>query len=262
LTENLSDAWEVVTAGYLSRELLSAPVQAKSLLVFVLAVLLVAVLRRRVGPLLGELKRRRGWVLLLWAVVYLGFMVAVRSLVEIDRLGSRLLLPGLVPLVLLFGAYVVRGLGLRQMHAWALAMMLLAGSIAWQSMDLLTFPQASLNGRVAASDRLRWISEHTGPDDLIIGDSAFDVPLYCGPRHVWCYIPLADPAYHLNHEDVQTFIDAHRHDFRRAYIVLRKAAPVDAWAKAQWRQYYGEYFTELVYSGTGLALSDAFVFEL
>ncbi|MCC6145609.1 MAG: glycosyltransferase family 39 protein [Candidatus Hydrogenedentes bacterium] len=258
----VSDVFETVAAGYVPRDVLSVPVQVKMLTVLVLTVLLVAVLRRRMVPLFGETVNRGGWILAAMAFGYTSYIVAIRMLVEFDRLGPRLLLPALVPVVCLLGAFLVRGLGLRDASAFLLAMLLLSCGALWQGAALWSMPEQTLKQRISDSERLRWIVDNTGTEDLIIGDSAFDIPLYCGPRHVWCYVPVPDPAHFLGEADVKTFLGKHQGAFRHAYLVIRKAAPAEPWVRSQWQTYYGPYLTERVYSGEGIELADAFIFPL
>lgn len=203
--------------------------------------------RRRLRPLAEAMIAGKRWMLPAWTLGYLSFLVVYRTVQHTDPIGPRLMVPALVTGVMLVVAWSVAALGIKPTVARYIALALAALACVHEVGAVIATPPTTLASRRDASARLRWIAENTDENDLIIGDSTMDIPLYCGFRHTVCFMPWQVEARHPRYEVLRDFLKRRGADFRRVFIVIRAGLPDDAGAEAQWQRYFGPFITDLIY---------------
>ena len=247
LFNNLHYALDVLLRQYLPLDLFERDIQARFLIAACVLTLGVAFLRKRLGHLKNALLFQKRWMLPLWGIGYTLFLVLYRSVVHTDPIDVRLLSPVLVALIPFAVALVVSGLGPHRILWRSSAVLLLSMAFVMQCVQLYGQTPETITGRRDASARLSWIAENTTPDDLIIGDSTMDIPLYCGFRRSLCFIPGEHEDVHPEFETIKDFLLHHRDRFEHVYLIVRSGFPDEEGFEAQWKAYTGPFITDLVY---------------
>jgi len=220
-------------------------------------------LRRRTGQfgLARLLRPGARWLLLAWSGVYLVFLVAGSSILRLDPINPRLVLPASVPLAIPVVALAVQALGTGLRGARAFFLVLIAIGCVWEAGTLMLRPAVGAEKEIHASARLRWIA--AADDDLILGDDTMDVPFYFH-RPAVSFSPY--PWHHPVYEDVLAFVCRERGEGGEAYLVLRNRSGTEA----TWRGNFGPFIADLAsgragsYPGIALvdSLDDARVFRI
>jgi 4-amino-4-deoxy-L-arabinose transferase-like glycosyltransferase len=260
-----------------------------TLFALVLALVLLVLLRRRAGSR-QELARLflpggRGLVVL-WPLAYCVALAAVRSFVQFDTIGLRLLSPALVFALVLGGAVMAGALApsARLLRVALLALAL--GGAAVGTLRLSHTPPVTPEERIARSARLAWVRDHVRPGDLVVGDDAVDLPLWFrgadgAPLRVACLSP-APYMSPLTEADLFAFARRHARSPGAAaldsggppgaarsgavYLVLRRREA----GEAEWRALFGPFIADLA-TGRAAAhprivvvatLADALVFRI
>lgn len=244
---NLHYALDVMFRQYLPTGLLERETQARLLIAACVLTLGVAFLRKRLGRLKNALLLQKRWILPLWGIGYALFLVLYRSVVHTDWIDVRLLSPALVALIPFVVALVVSGLGPHRILWRSSAVLLLSMAFVLECVHLYGLTPETISGRREASARLAWIAENTTPDDLIIGDSTMDIPLYCGFRRSLCFIPGEHEDLHPEFEVIQNFLMHHQQRFQQVYLIVRSGFPDEEGFEAQWKAYTGPFITDLIY---------------
>ncbi len=246
LLENLRLAFETVSQLYLPYERFSMGFQWRLLLCLCLVVIAAAVLRRRVPALIEAFKGRPQAVLTAWFLGYTAFLLVYRSLYKTDPVGPRLLLPALVPLLVVGTGAIARVLSGYRYLPIAAGLLMLAGAFAGECHTWRSLSAKSLDAALEESERLRWIRDKTTEQDLIVGDSTMDIPMYCGFRHSIAVFPEASPEQHLAYADLEAF--AARHDGRLGsiYLVFRGGETAGQIFADVFRSHFGPFVGDLM----------------
>ncbi len=203
--------------------------------------------RRRIRPLAEAMIAGKRWLLPAWTFGYLAFLVLYRTVQHTDPIGPRLLVPALVTGVMLAAAWSIAALGIKPLVTRYAALALAVLACVHEAGMAIATPPTTLAARRDASARLRWITDNTGENDLIIGDSTMEIPLYCGFRRTVCFMPWLVEERHPRYEVLRDFLKRRGGDFRRVFIVIRAGLPDDPGAEAQWQRYFGPFITDLIY---------------
>lgn len=238
------------------------------------AILLVALSAAGLGALMGgrvSLLAARGWLrergrvlLLLWAGSYLGVLALQRWLYHFDDIGSRLVAPAGLVLVIVIGAACRRHL--ERVHPClpaVVAGVVIALAFAREGRLLVTAPPIDHMQALTRSERLQWLSRHTTERDLIIGDDAMYVPFYLR-RYAVSFSPYPY-SRHPERDQLLALVNDRTARFERHFLVLRDRFQ----HRDEWERAYGTFIADLM-SGhlTGgtfrlrARLRDATVFEI
>lgn len=270
LLQNMADTWAATAQAWLPPAYL-APGNQVRLLVCILAVLAgIAIIRQRGNLLRDALVRGPRMLPLLWAAGYLLFLVVYRSRYEMDPIGPRLVLPGLAPLVPAAAACVAAVLSPKGRGLRAAAVALVVFACVREVLFIHGTPAAPPTAYAAASERMHWVCTQTTPDDLIIGDRIYDIPLFCGQRQGLCFFPDTAPAHHVTPERLHAFLKPRRGKFERCFIVLNRVTYDEPAFEPEWRRLCGDFVAGLVYGKAGewpeitetARLRDGYVFEV
>ncbi|MFP4499807.1 MAG: hypothetical protein ACLFTT_02300 [Candidatus Hydrogenedentota bacterium] len=270
LLTNLHDLYRATVAGYLPPGYLSPENQAR--LLFSVAVVLIGaiILRRRWGVVHDVLRQGARALLPAWALGYLIFLLIYRTRFDIDIIGPRLVLPGLVFLIPIGTAVLVTVLSPRGMGVRGMALVLIALAFLREASEIRSTPPQRIEATIAASERLQWVCDNTTPDDLIIGDRIYDLPLFCGRRQGLCFFPDTDSKYHLRAGILQRFLRDRVGKFDQCYLVIGRVTYDEPGFEKQWRALCGGFVTDLIYGRAEtwpgirevVRLDDAYVFEV
>ncbi len=266
--ENCRHAAHTLFGHYLPLETVSSETQG--MLAVVAAALIVSVILfgKRWAALRCAFRQRGFRLLSLWCLLYMVFLIAHRSMYEADPLGVRLLAPATIPLALLAAVLLRSVSGGKETFWCAIGLLLAVAAIGREGVVAARSTPQTMPGRLESSERLQWICANTTEEDLIIGDATMDIPLVCGFRQTLCFMPWDIEARHFQYDDLLCFLRKNRHRYRNVFIIIRAGLPPEPVFEAQWRAYFGDFVTDLVYGRIGACpeishcetLEDAFVF--
>ncbi len=151
-----------------------------------------------------------------------------------------------------------------------IALVLIALAFLREASEIRSTPPQRIEATISASERLQWVCDNTTPDDLIIGDRIYDLPLFCGRRQGLCFFPDTDPKHHLRAGILQRFLRDRVGKFDQCYLVIGRVTYDDANFEKQWRALCGGFLTDLIYGRAEtwpgirevVRLDDAYVFEV
>lgn len=239
LPRNLADAARELAGHYLANR---AGALQLALAVLIGLALAAAAARGRRRAIVGAVAGRRA-LLPLWAAAYVAALVIQRSLAHFDPIGPRLIAPAWASLVVLGPALLLAAAPrLRRPPHLALAICAAAAlAAAARELPVALGPPAEHGPPLASSERLRWVAEHTGPGDLIVGDDAVDLPFYLGrPAAVsFSAYPL---TRHATYAGLRALAAARCDEYAHIYLVLR------LWpgqARAERERAFGTFIADL-----------------
>lgn len=157
------------------------------------------------------------WITI-WAVAYLAFINAVRSVTWFDDLTHRLTLPAGVALVIVVAAFAGSAVRKNSAVIITVSVLLLASALTREVRFLATHAPASRN--IPWTPRLTWVANRTTSRDLIIGDYTMDLPFYFVGRRTITFehYPYTNkPTY----EGLNAYIHRHCREYDHAYLIVR-----------------------------------------
>ena len=156
--------------------------------------------RRLISGLKSILIDDGRYLLPMFAAGYLCFLVIQRTRVHFDWINWRLVLPAGAVLGLIFAAALSHCLRISNKHRSILFSILLVALLVQQGSVAVRRPRFSPSVEISGSERLRWINDNTGPEDLIIGIDTVDVSFYLNrPSYSISAFPYCD---YLTYDEV------------------------------------------------------------
>ncbi len=197
-----------------------------------IAALWTAYLQLRKGTklrhILSEfLSRRRGYLLILWAVIYAVLLVRSEVSYAIDPISERLLLPASIVLVMAMAGVIAQVIGSKTwITCLAAVLMVICALPAEVSMARMLL--RSKAAPVYAFDPTRsplhqWISGNVTWEDLLIAEDGFSLPLYMGPVNTLSFETRLLNAKPLRYEELIAYLEKHPKDRGRVYLAVRTA---------------------------------------
>ena len=234
------------------------------LLVLILGITLV-VRRKTLTTLRAVLVDRQRYVLALWSLSYLAALIWQRSLLNFDWISPRLIAPAGIVMVVIWAALLAAALPVstKMLASSALAVVtVLIGLAGWRAAQTQAVP---LEQQIASSERLAWIAQNTTGHDLIVGDSAVDIPYYLGRTAAVSFssYPYTDyPEY----SRLMAFANRQCAEYEHIYLIIRTHYD----REEAWQRAYGPFVTDLMSGRTSAypdvklvqRLSSAHIFEL
>jgi hypothetical protein len=267
LLTNLGDAFYATFGNYFWKG--SERTQATLALAVAAFSVLVLALQRRIGELVVVFVRERRYLLVLWFLMYSGFVIYQRTVQHFSAIGTRLMLPGGVMLILLGVALVVKVVEPTVRNTYAFYAILTAAILVACVREIrvaLSQPPVNLDQQIAQSDRLTWVAQHTRDSDLVIGDNTMDIPFYFA-GHAAVSFSGYPFTIHLTYAALRDFAMHNCNRYQHMYLILRC---YDNWNYDDQIYHYGQFITDArlgnitKYPGIlGVALlKDASVFEI
>ena len=250
LLDNVKHTLISVFQVWLSPDMAGPNLQLRLLLAALTVCVGVGFLARRGALLRMRFFRFAPLLLLGWAVFYLAFLVAYRTLNEFDPIGPRLVLPAVVVLIPLIAGAVTVLAGRRPVMLRVVAVVLVMLAVGREARSLWEEPTEGYQAYVAASERLQWVRANTTPEDALVGDRNFDLPLFCGVRNGLCFFPSEDPKHHLTTEVLRAYFAPRVGKFNRAYIVLSEVYRGEPVFEDEWRRACGDLVADMVFGKT------------
>ncbi len=247
LLENLSYAISAILNSWFDPKFVPLEIQPQIIVVFILFFTLFVVLRGRYGRVINWICSWETLILLLWAIFYIGVVVVYSSIYNIDIIGVRLLSPAFLSLILLVSGLVSEVFGITRVLCivlCGLGILVFSVSYPYRSDD---FPPLR---ELSQKERVKWVCRNTTAEDLILGDSTFDLTIFCGTRRSVCFVPGSKKDLPPDYEMVKTIHKNLDTTKGKLYVVVRKALPLDKHFKSDWNRWFGEFLTELIFKGT------------
>ena len=263
LWENLVTVLQTTFGGYLTG--LPPGLQIGLLGLSALAIGVVLAVRRDLARGLRDVfVSQRRYLLLLWAALYLIFLIVQRCFSYFD-IDARTIAPAGVTLVLLASAVVVRAARLPVYYARFFALVLLLVAIWGEARATFRAPVLDFQETIRNSERLSWIAKHTSEKDLIIGDDVVDIPFFFNRGSTLSFSPFPYTDY-PTYEKIMAYAQRYCRYYDNIYLVIRRNAA----SEEDWRFYFGDFFADLVfgyarnYRGITVVqpLSDGTVFQI
>lgn len=221
-------------------------IQPQVLLVIFLFVIMLIILGGKYEKIYRWTCEIETKVLLMWTVLYISVVLIYTSVFSIDVIGVRLLSPALLSLIILLGGFISEVFNLSKIVHFTLCgigIFVFLISYPYRSED---FPELE---EIAQKERIKWICENTTSKDFILGDSTFDISIFCGLRRSICFVPGSKKNSPPNYEMFKLLLNKIDKSQSNLYVVLRKALPLDEHFKDDWEKWFGEALTELVFNG-------------
>lgn len=216
LGENLSLAVTAVLGGWRSTALGNWPDAV--LLIVALSILLALAARNRGSSQPWE---RLPLLIGVWSVLYLAAVVWRGSQANFDPIGARLALPATVPLIPVFGSLFAKALPRARRFAWLPATILvLCSGAAFVREAVLWSSGRDARALEFRSERQKWLRDHTGLGDLVIGGGTMDVPFLVPGSHAISYAGLPYTEV-LTYPHLERIAVRHCPDFDRLLLVVR-----------------------------------------
>jgi 4-amino-4-deoxy-L-arabinose transferase-like glycosyltransferase len=182
-------------------------------------------------------------ILPIWIVAYAGCLIYQRTRVHFDTLDIRLTAPVSLAVAILWSALFVTATDMPFVPLTMLVFVAVLPRLLGEVQTMVKTPARRLDQDVLTSDRLCWIASATTQRDLIIGDSAVDIPFFLARSPVISFsrYPFTD---HLSYDMVRQLAHNSAARYEHVYLVLRdRFRSRDAWRRA-----YGDFVADLVHN--------------
>jgi cbb3-type cytochrome oxidase subunit 3 len=200
-----------------------------SLILAAIVLLLHAYRHERRGNIFTTLTGNGRYLLPIWVALYGALLLYSQAHVVIDRIDVRLLTPATVVLALVFAGAIGHVL---RAKPWlpALLALLLVGLAVPDEVGLASAvmrspvpPVYSFEKSTARSETLAWLANHTHARDLVIAEDGFFLPLHFGPVNILYFDSQRTPPEPVAYADLTEYLNRHRAEYDRAYVVLYNA---------------------------------------
>ncbi len=221
-------------------------IQPQVLLVIVLFIVMLIILGGRYEKIYRWTCKIETKVILMWTILYVSVVIIYASVFSIDVIGVRLLSPALLGLIILLGGFILEVFNLSKVLQFifcGIGIFVFLSSYPYRSED---FPGLR---EIAQKERIKWICENTTSKDFILGDSTFDISIFCGVRRSICFVPGSKKNPPPDYEMLKWLLNKIEESNSNLYVVLRKALPLYEHFKYDWEKWFGEALTELIFSG-------------
>lgn len=247
-------------------DFLPREIQAWALGLSLLALGAVIIVQHRgLAVLQAVFIQKRRYLLILWTVGYLAFLILQRTRTHFDPINWRLTISAGVVLVVLYAALLVKTTEIKIEHlrVFALAIVLLMiGREVWITVGT---PSKGPVQYTASSERLNWVAQHTGAEDLVMGDNTVDIAFYLSRPVVLSFSPYPYTDY-PEYGKVMAICHKYRNEYAHFYLVLRNRYT----REVDWLVAYGSFITDIVFGRLddypGIIfrrrLSDGYVYEV
>ncbi|MGC8846426.1 MAG: hypothetical protein ACP5QY_11310 [Candidatus Hydrogenedens sp.] len=245
--KNIQYAFNALTNELVPPTLIPLEIQFHVLLALFLIYILFIVIRKNRAWIKHFLIDRFVLIFIGWGLLYFISIIVYASFYQIDTPGHRLLLPFCIVLIILISVLTEK---IIPFPSWLMGCVLILAEVSfYYTYPVDNSPFQTTTTLMNNNARGEWVCSNTQPGDWIVGDSTFDLHLFCDNRRSYCFVPGAIRDTPPNEKDFYTFFQKIPSNTKKAFIVLRKGVPFEEGYYNNWVQYYGNVITELFFTG-------------
>lgn len=247
ILKNIQYTFVFLTNEILPPNIIPSEVQPQVIISFFLLCILLIVIRRNFSTIKQIFINQSLLTFIGWGLFYLAILIIYASYYQIDSLSHRLLLPFTITLIIFLATLCEK---IIPFPSWVIA----SGIIILEIFFFNLYPceNTLFPGTVSFTKnnaRAEWVCANTKPDDWIIGDSTFDLSVYCPKCRSLCFVPASILDTPPGKKDFQIFFKKINSQTSRVFIILRKGVPFEKPYYDKWVEYYGEGITRLFFEG-------------